>query len=237
MSTLTSPTVAEPVIATAQAADVTEELSPELSEERLVHDGRLRRLQVIRHTILIAAGLNIATVFGPWWNTTLPAQRMRLFLNGERTWVELGEGFQTTSGLAGGELTRVLLVALVAGAIWYAMGKLWWFASIAVMWASTPPLSLAPPSAPPASRLGARSHLADMTTDTVWLGANRVAFFALLALTVAAGVQGFRVRRAAKAVEKSEGRPAGIWEKHVLPKLAEAGVSLTIDPKSSRSAS
>lgn len=236
MSTLTSPTTEATVLESTPDEAAHEVAAEPVSEERMVFNGRLRRLHVIRHTIIVCAGLNVATVFGPWWHTELPAQR--LFLNrgdlGRGRWIDLGETSATTSGIAGGELTRVLIVALAAGAIWWAMGKLWWYVAPAVLWAATPPISLAPPSAPPASRVGAHSLLVDLTTETIWLTANRAAFFALLFLTVSAGVQGFRVRRAAKSVEKSEGRPAGFWEKQVLPKLAEAGISLSIDPKNVR---
>lgn len=232
MSTLTSPA---PAVSHRDLDDSTGEAVETASEARMVFNGRLRRLHVIRHTIIACAGLGIATVFGPWWHTEFPAQRLSTTLGGRGAWIELGEGSATTSGLEGGQLTRVLLVAAAAVAVWYVMGRLWWWSVPALVWATTPPLSLAPPSSPPAGRVGdVHGHLASLTSETVWLTANRATFYALLCLAVAAAVQAFLVRRAAKAVARSEGRPAGIWEKHILPRLAEAGVSLTIDPKNGR---
>jgi hypothetical protein len=97
-----------------------------------------------------------------------------------------------------------------------------------VLWAANPAIPIGPPSAPPAGFVGVRSQLAEMTDPSWGLTVNRVCFYALLCLVVAGGVQAFRVKSAMRRLDRAEGRPSGFFETRVAPRLAAAGITISV---------
>ena len=238
-STTSVPNTGEPIApagsedpgAGNQADDAVGADSLEALEASELIEGRRRRLDTIRAALLVVAGVGVVSTVAPWWLVRLGGQRLQVVQDGRPVWIELPETARTLTGLQSGELTRVVLVAAAAAGIWWALGRLWWAVAPLVLWTANPTITVGPPSSPPGGIVGVRSQLAELTSASWGLTVNRVCFYTMLCLVIGGGVQAFRVKSAMRRLDRAEGRPTGFFETRIAPRLAAAGITISVGEK------